>query len=216
MPGATGQSPGLHVNVLPINAPAVLLACAGSLALGIVLGPEAPLVILGTTIGALVLRGRPEPVIQLGMLLGGAAAVGLIFGNPFTTAFMLLEFAAMGAMPAVALLPAFVALGTGYLVQVGVGSWWSGLRLHAPSVPGMPAYTQETIRDLIFGPSSPSSPASVPPSRASSASRLLPSPRVIADWCYGAPLYSPVSSPSSSRRSPTSGTTSSCSPVRTA
>ncbi len=153
LPGATGEGPltGLHFNVLPINAGAILLACAGSLVFGLVLGPEAPLVILGTTIGALVLRGRPEKVVQLGMLLGGAAAIGLIFGNPFTTAFMLLEFAAMGAMPAVVLVPAFVALGTGYLVQVGVGNWWSGLHMHALSVPGMPVYTQESVRDLIAG-----------------------------------------------------------------
>lgn len=80
---------------------------------GFVPGPEAPLIIIGTTIGALVLRGRPQPVVQLGMLLDGAAAIGLILGNPFVTAFVLLEFAAMGAMPAIALVPAFVALGTG-------------------------------------------------------------------------------------------------------
>lgn len=152
LPGATGAGPltGLHFDVLPVNAPSILLAAFGSLAFGLVLGPEAPLVILGTTIGALLLRGKPQPVIQLGMLLGGAAAIGLILGNPFVTAFMLLEFSAMGALPAVALVPAFVALGTGYLVQVGVGAW-SGLHMHALVVPGLPAYTQETFRDLLFG-----------------------------------------------------------------
>lgn len=56
----------------------------------------------------------------------------------------------MGAMPAVALVPAFVALGTGYLVQIGVGAW-SGLHMHALEVPGLPQYTQETFRDLFFG-----------------------------------------------------------------
>ena len=153
LPGATGQGPltGLHFNVPPINAPSILLAAAGSLIFGLVLGPEAPLVILGTTIGALLLRGKPQPVVQLGMLLGGAAAIGLILGNPFITAFMLLEFSAMGAMPAVALVPAFVALGTGYLVQVGVGVW-SGLHMSGGlSVPGLPAYTQTSVRDLVFG-----------------------------------------------------------------
>lgn len=72
MPGATGEGPltGLHFNVLPINAPSILLAAAGSLVFGIVLGPEAPLVILGTTLGALLLRGKSAPVVQLGMLLG--------------------------------------------------------------------------------------------------------------------------------------------------
>ena len=152
LPGGTGKSPltGLHFDVTPKDAGSILLAAAGSLIFGFVLGPEAPLIILGTTIGALVLRGRPQPVVQLGMLLGGAAAIGLILGNPFVTAFMLLEFSAMGAMPAIVLVPAFVALGTGYLTQVGVGAW-SGLHAHALTVPGMPAYTEETFRDLAFG-----------------------------------------------------------------
>ena len=41
-----------------------------------------------TTVAALLLRGRDPKAVQLGMLLGGAAAIGLIFGNPF----MLKEF----------------------------------------------------------------------------------------------------------------------------
>ncbi len=152
LPGATGKSPltGLHFDTLPINAPSFLLAAIGSLVFGFVLGPEAPLVILGTTIGALAMRGRPPKMVQLGMLLGGAAAIGAIFGNPFVTAFMLLEFAAMGAMPSAVLMPAFVALGAGYVVQVGIGQW-TGLGGHVLAVPGMPAYDALTWPDLVAG-----------------------------------------------------------------
>lgn len=152
LPGGTGQGPltGLHFNVTPRDAGSFLLAATGSLAFGFVVGPEAPLIIVGTTVAALLLRGRDPKVIQLGMLLGGAAAIGFIFGNPFITAFMFLEFAAMGAMPAVALVPTFVALGTGYLVQVGVGQW-SGLAMHTLSVPGVPEYPHETLLDLLAG-----------------------------------------------------------------
>ena len=152
LPGATGKSPltGLHFDTLPANAPSFLLAALGSLIFGFVLGPEAPLVILGTTIGALAMRGRPPQIVQLAMLLGGAAAIGAIFGNPFITAFMLLEFAAMGAMPAVVLMPAFVALGAGYIVQVGIGRW-AGLGDHVLAVPGMPAYDTLTWYDLVGG-----------------------------------------------------------------
>ena len=152
LPGATGKSPltGLHFDTLPVNAPSFLLAAVGSLAFGFVLGPEAPLVILGTTIGALLMRGRPPQLVQLAMLLGGSAAIGAIFGNPFVTAFMLLEFAAMGAMPATVLMPAFVALGSGYVVQVGIGQW-TGLGTHVLAVPGMPAYDTLTVPDLIAG-----------------------------------------------------------------
>lgn len=152
LPGATGQGPltGLHFNVTPRDAGSFLLAATASLIFGFVVGPEAPLIIVGTTVGALLLRGRDPKVVQLGMLLGGAAAIGLIFGNPFITAFLFLEFAAMGAMPAVALVPTFVALGTGYLVQVGVGQW-SGLAMHPLAVPGIPEYTHETVPDLLAG-----------------------------------------------------------------
>jgi H+/Cl- antiporter ClcA len=152
LPGATGKSPltGLHFDTLPINAASFLLAAFGSLVFGFVLGPEAPLVILGTTIGALIMRGRPPKMVQLAMLLGGAAAIGAIFGNPFVTAFMLLEFAAMGAMPAAVLMPAFVALGSGYIVQVGIGSWM-GLGTHVLAVPGMPAYPELQWGDLVGG-----------------------------------------------------------------
>ncbi|MDP1878303.1 MAG: chloride channel protein [Actinomycetota bacterium] len=152
LPGGTGQSPltGLHFNVTPRDAGSFLLAATGSLVFGFVVGPEAPLIIVGTTVAALLLRGRDPKVVQLGMLLGGAAAIGLIFGNPFITAFMFLEFAAMGAVPAVALVPTFVALGTGYLVQVGVGQW-SGLAIHPLSVPGVPEYSHETFPDLLAG-----------------------------------------------------------------
>jgi H+/Cl- antiporter ClcA len=152
LPGKTGQGPltGLHFNVTPRDAGSFLLAATASLIFGFVVGPEAPLIIVGTTVAALLLRGRDPKAIQLGMLLGGAAAIGLIFGNPFITAFLFLEFAAMGAMPAVALVPTFVALGTGYLVQVGVGSW-SGLAMHTLSVPGLPVYDHETVPDLLAG-----------------------------------------------------------------
>lgn len=152
LPGRTGQSPltGLHFNVTPRDAGSFLLAASASLIFGFVVGPEAPLIIVGTTVAALLLRGRDPKAVQLGMLLGGAAAIGLIFGNPFITAFMFLEFAAMGVMPAVALVPTFVALGTGYLVQVGVGQW-SGLAMHTLSVPGLPVYDHETLRDLVVG-----------------------------------------------------------------
>ncbi len=152
LPGATGKSPltGLHFDTLPINAPSFLLAAIGSLVFGFVLGPEAPLVILGTTIGALAMRGKPPQMVQLAMLLGGSAAIGAIFGNPFVTAFMLLEFAAMGAMPSAVLMPAFVALGAGYVTQIGIGQW-TGFGTHVLAVPGMPAYDTLMFPDLIGG-----------------------------------------------------------------
>ena len=152
LPGATGNGPltGFHFDTPAINAPSILLAALGSLIFGFVLDPEAPLIIMGTTIGALLMRGRAPQLVQMGMLLGGAAAIGAIFGNPFVMAFMLLEFAALGVLPAIALVPSLVALGSGYLVQIGVGPW-SGIGTHSLAVPGLPTYDNLSVKDLIFG-----------------------------------------------------------------
>ncbi|MFM7551867.1 MAG: chloride channel protein, partial [Actinomycetota bacterium] len=87
--------------------PSILVAALGTLVFGFALGPEAPLIILGTALGAIVVRRGEDQARQLAMLLGGVAAIGAVFGNPFITAFMVLEFAALGLMPALALVPAF-------------------------------------------------------------------------------------------------------------
>lgn len=150
LPGKTGASPltGFHFDTPPREAASILLAALGTLMFGFVLGPEAPLIILGTTIGALVARRMDSQTAKLAMLIGGVAAIGAVFGNPFVTAFMILEFVALGAMPTITMLPLFVALGAGYLTQVGIGSW-NGFGVHPLSVPNLPIYESITLSDLI-------------------------------------------------------------------
>ena len=150
LPGATGGSPlsGFHFTNPPIWAPGILLAAFGTLAFGASLGPEGPLIVLGSALGAVLLRKAGEQAQKLGMLLGGMAAIGTVFGNPFVAAFMLLEFAAMGAAPAAVLLPAFVALGAGYITLVGWGSW-TGFGVHSLTVPGLPNYDTIQPTDLL-------------------------------------------------------------------
>lgn len=151
MPGGTGGSPlnGFHFTNPPAWAPGILVAALGTLVFGASLGPEGPLIVLGSAIAAIMVRrsGRDD-VTKLAMLLGGMAAIGTIFGNPFVAAFMVLEFAAMGAVPAAALVPAYVALGAGYVTLIGWGSW-TGFGVHALSVPGMPEYTTIEPDDLV-------------------------------------------------------------------
>ena len=151
LPGATGGSPlsGFHFTNPPAWAPSILLAALGTLVFGASLGPEGPLIVLGSAVAAvMVKRSNSTDVTKLAMLLGGMAAIGTIFGNPFVAAFMLLEFAAMGAVPAAALVPAFVSLGAGYVTLVGWGSW-TGFGVHVLSVPGLPAYTSVQPDDLM-------------------------------------------------------------------
>ena len=113
LPGHTGSGPltGFHFdNPLQI-VPSILLAAIASLVFGIALGPEAPLIVLGSALG-LILLSRSNNA--------QAKQAGAVFGNPFITAFMILEFAAIGVAPGALVLPVLVALGASYLVQVGI------------------------------------------------------------------------------------------------
>jgi chloride channel protein, CIC family len=152
MPGATGKGPltGFHFDNPLRVVPSILVAALFTLVFGLVLGPEAPLIVLGTAVGALLARKAEPRQRQAAMLLGGVAAIGAIFGNPFVTAFMILEFAAMGLVPAVILPGVLVALGAGYLTQVGI---WSipGFGVHSLSVPGLPEYDSIRPGDLALG-----------------------------------------------------------------
>jgi len=148
--GHTGSGPltGFHFdNPLQI-VPSILLAAIASLVFGIALGPEAPLIVLGSALGLILLsRSDNAQAKQAGAFLGGTAAIGAVFGNPFITAFMILEFAALGLAPSALVVPVLVALGASYLVQVGIGEI-PGVGTHTLSVPGMPAYNHIAIGDL--------------------------------------------------------------------
>lgn len=152
LPGSTGPGPltGFHFDLPVAFAPSVLLAALGTLIFGFVLGPEAPLIVLGSMIGALAMRGRASDQVRAGQLLGGAAAIGAVFGNPFITGFMLLEFAAFGLMPAAVIPAVLVALGSGYAIQVGVLGF-AGLGTHSLAVPGLPTYDTIAVGDLAAG-----------------------------------------------------------------
>ncbi len=152
LPGSTGPSPlgGFHFST-PLNAvPSVLLAGLATLVAGYTLGPEAPLIIVGTSIGALATRRASPEVRAAAMLLGGVAGISAVFGNPFITGFMLLEFMAMGTAPVVLLLPVLVTLATSDLIQVGIFSF-HGLGIHSLGVHGVPAYHHLEPGALVVG-----------------------------------------------------------------
>jgi H+/Cl- antiporter ClcA len=149
-PGMGSPLEGFHFDIGPSRAVAALSVALATLVFGGVLGPEAPLIVVGTVIGGFVARKQSPQVQQLAMALGGIAAIGTILGNPFIAAFMVLEFAAMGAMPRQALTPMFVALGSGYLVLTGIGPF-AGLGTLNLSVPGLTEVDQLTFVDLLVG-----------------------------------------------------------------
>ncbi|MSX02167.1 MAG: hypothetical protein F2813_03290 [Actinobacteria bacterium] len=152
LPGRTGGGPleGLHFDVRPDTFASVILAAFGTLIFGMVLGPEAPLLACGTAAGAFVLRRQPDAVMKFGMLMTALAAIAAIFGNPVVVVLMLAEFAALGMIPAAALMPGFVALGVAYVAETGVGRW-SGLGHATLAVPGLPQFTSLSVTDLLVG-----------------------------------------------------------------
>lgn len=152
LPGATGQGPltGFHFDVPVKFVPATLLAAFASLVSGVALGPEAPLIVLGVAVGGILTANRPAQLQKAMMFIGGAAAISAVFGNPFITAFMILEFIALGVVPVALLLPVLTALSSGYLVSIGI---WSlpGLAGHPLSVPGLPTYENINPGDILVG-----------------------------------------------------------------
>ncbi|HEX4747448.1 MAG TPA: chloride channel protein [Gaiellaceae bacterium] len=159
LPGHGGHSPleGLGADPIePIALTSILPAALASLGLGLVLGPEAPLIALGLGLGALAVGlVRMEGTgAQLLVFAGAFAAVAALFGGPLVAAFLLFEVtAASGKIPAEqigrALLPGFVAAGTGALVFTGVADW-PGLHQSNLALPSLPPYETLRITDLAW------------------------------------------------------------------
>jgi len=155
LPGDGGHSPvnGLSVAPTPWHyAPGVALAALGTLAFGAVLGPEAPLIALGSAVGMVVVGvARPD---QRGTAVlataGSFSAVSALFGGPLVAGIMLMEVGVgLGAALIPALLPGLVAAAVGYVLFVGFGSW-GGLDVAGLTVPDLPVYEGTRLADLLL------------------------------------------------------------------
>ena len=159
LPGHGGHSPleGISVaNVGPIELPGILLAGLATLGGGIVLGPEAPLIALGIGLGGIAVRlVRVEQTeAQLLIVAGAFSAIAVLFGGPLAASLMLLELiVSSGKVPPKkiipALLPGFVAAGTGALVFTGVDDW-QGIHETSLALPALPPYTTVRVADLAW------------------------------------------------------------------
>ena len=153
LPGNGGHVPaeGLKTGLTePIELPGVMLAALATIGLGVVLGPEAPLIALGGGLGVLFLRqlrgDAPSEVALVMSAAGTFAAVSLLFESPLIAAVILIEAAGLGGprLPVV-LLPGLLAAGIGSLVSIGMGSW-TGLSTsaYALSALELPQYARPT------------------------------------------------------------------------
>jgi chloride channel protein, CIC family len=146
LPGTAGHKPAegfkTGAPVQPIELPGIVLASFATLSLGVVLGPEAPLIAIGSGLGVLtvLLVKRDAPVTAIAVI-GGAgsfAAISTLLGSPIVGAFLLMEAAGIGgAILGVVLVPGLLAAGIGSLIFVGLDSWtgFGTLSLAIPDIP---------------------------------------------------------------------------------
>jgi H+/Cl- antiporter ClcA len=131
LPGNGGHEPSEGLNAgttRPIDLPGVLLAALATISLGAVLGPEAPLIALGSGLGIFALRrlrnDAPDELVALIGAAGSFAAVSFIFGSPLIGAVILIEAAGLDKQRLAIVVPVgLLASGMGSLVAVGMGSW---------------------------------------------------------------------------------------------
>lgn len=158
LPGESGHKPaeGFKTggSVAPIELPGIALAAFATLGLGVVLGPEAPLIAIGSGLGVLAVRllkrDAPDTAYMVIGAAGSFAAIAALLGSPLAGAFLLMEAAGLGGpMLGVVLVPGLLAAGIGSLIYVGLDSW-TGLGTFALAIPDLPAVGSPTIAQLLW------------------------------------------------------------------
>jgi chloride channel protein, CIC family len=159
LPGVGGHIPAEGLNASPTHAvelPGVILAALASVGLGVVLGPEAPLIALGGGLGYLVLgalrRDAPPQLADLIASSGTFAAVSFLFGSPLIAAVLLIEAAGIGgARLRLVLIPGLLAAGIGSLVSIGLGSW-TGVDTSSISIDPIPLadFPRPDVADFLW------------------------------------------------------------------
>ncbi len=158
LPGRGGHvaAHGLASGVPPAgrDLPGVLLAAVATIGLGLVLGPEAPLLALGGGLALLALRlsrrELPPQVPTLMAAVGAFAAMTALFGSPAIAAIIIIEVTAIGGPQLrLVLLPGLLGAGVGMLVTLGYGSW-SGLSTsaYAISALSLPPFPRPGLADF--------------------------------------------------------------------
>lgn len=140
----------------PIDLPGVVLAALASIGLGMVLGPEAPLIALGTGLAVFsvkqIRKDAPDEMLALMSAAAAFAAISSLFGSPIVAAILIIEAAGLGgAMLPVVLLPGLIAAAIGSLVFVGMGTT-TGLSTSAYAIPPLtlPAYPEPTLVAFLW------------------------------------------------------------------
>lgn len=159
LPGQGGHSPADGFKAgggapSPIELPGIVLAALATLSLGVVLGPEAPLIALGGGLGVcavrLVKRDAPARTSAVVAAAGSFAAIATLLGSPLLGAFLLMEASGLaGAMLELVLVPGLLAAGIGSLVFLGLNAW-TGLGTFSLAIPNLPHVGHPTGGEFLW------------------------------------------------------------------
>jgi H+/Cl- antiporter ClcA len=159
LPGRGGHSPADGFKMgegppSPAELPGIVLAALATLSLGVVLGPEAPLIALGGGLGVcavrLLKRDAPDRTRTVVAAAGSFAAVSTLLGSPLLGAFLLMEASGLGgAMLELVLVPGLLAAGVGALVFTGLDAW-TGLGTFSLAIPHLPPVGSPTGAELLW------------------------------------------------------------------
>jgi Voltage gated chloride channel len=140
--------------VPPIELPGIVIAAFVTLSLGVVLGPEAPLIAIGSGLGVLVVhlvkRDAPEMASVVIAAAGSFAAISTLLGSPLPAAFLMMEVAGIGgAMLGVVLAPGLLAAGVGSLIFIGLDNW-TGLGTFSLAIPDLPPAGSPGVPEFLW------------------------------------------------------------------
>jgi H+/Cl- antiporter ClcA len=159
LPGRGGHSPadGFKVGGGPATGeslPGIALAALAGLALGAVIGPEAPLIALGGGLAAYAVHRAKHDATDQTLLVvaaaGSFAAISTLLGSPLVAAFLMMEAAGLGgAMMGVVLLPGLLSAGIGYLIFTGLDSL-TGLGTFSLAIPEITPLGRPTLAEFLW------------------------------------------------------------------
>jgi H+/Cl- antiporter ClcA len=156
LPGDGGPSPAYGFRLHPppgaAQLPGVVLAALATLAFGLVLGPEMPLILLGGGLALLATRLSRKPLPQQARTVIGAsgsfAAISALLGSPIVGAFLLMEASGLGGQAMLlVLVPGLLAAGIGALIFTGLGTW-TGLGSFSLAIHGLPQVGTPTLAEF--------------------------------------------------------------------
>lgn len=158
LPGTAGHDPsegfqpGGPVN--PIDLFGIFAAAFATLSLGVVLGPEAPLIAIGSGLGVLAVHLiKKDAPAMASVVVGGAgsfAAIATLLGSPLVGAFLLMEVIGLGgATMEIMLLPGLLAAGVGSLIFVGLDEL-TGFGTFSLNVPQIPHVGSPTGAEFLW------------------------------------------------------------------